>query len=187
MWAKIQQLENVVTSQQQMLQDAATRSDLQQQALQQSLQQTAALVADAQRQSGSIQQAFSQQSTDFQTQLATVVTAMQQQSQTQHDALAQVVQMAQAGASTATAGSGGGSGGGSSSAGVGLVDTRVLGKPPIFSGDDDDPKNPWSLWSFVARAFFTAAHVTLGEKLVQAASQSDSPSAVDNSTLSAED
>ena len=65
-----------------------------------------------------------------------------------------------------------------------MVDTRVLGKPSSFSGDDEDPKQPWAQWSFVARAYFTAIDVRMGALLSAASAQSEAATSIDNTTLS---
>ncbi len=68
-----------------------------------------------------------------------------------------------------------------------LIDTRVLGKPSSFSGDDEDPKRPWTSWSFVARAYFTALDGRMSEMLAKAATMSEAPTTIDNSTLTADE
>ena len=68
-----------------------------------------------------------------------------------------------------------------------LIDTRVLGKPSSFSGDDEDPKMPWASWSFVARAYFAALDGRMSDMLAKASALSESPTTIDNVSLAADE
>ena len=68
-----------------------------------------------------------------------------------------------------------------------LVDTKVIGKPPTFSGDVDvngQPKDmPWSQWSFVFRSYLQAFDPTASRLLQQVETNVEDPVVVDNTGM----
>ena len=48
---------------------------------------------------------------------------------------------------------------------AGVIDTRVLGRPPTFAGEDEAA---WATWSFVFRAYIGAVSADMQELLMAA-------------------
>ena len=71
-----------------------------------------------------------------------------------------------------------------------LVDTKAIGKPPTFSGDDvtAQPEGmAWSKWSFVFQSYLGAFDSTATRLLRQVESNVEDPVVVDNTGMTEEE
>ena len=179
---RIPQLETVVMAQQQALAQQQAQAQGTSEVLQSTLLQA-------------VQAVQQQTATDFQAQMGQVVSSFQAQSQAQQENLRHMMAMVQnlaAAPATSPSASAGGSAPtshpqASSRSSHSLIDTRVLGKPNVFSGDTADPKNPWMQWSFVAKAYFAAVDMRLAALLTAASDRSEDTAPIDNATLITEE